>query len=70
MAHARKSAIVDRHFGDERWLTTGYIDWIVGPASERMPLEQVDTLAGALVTILEEWFRVELAADDNSTGFQ
>ena len=70
-AHARKLAIVDRHFSDdERWLTTGYIDWIVGPASERMPLEEVETLAEALVTILEEWFRVELAADANSTESQ
>lgn len=70
-AHARKLAIVNYHFSDrERWLTTGYIDWIVGPASERMLLEQVETLAEALVTILEEWFRVELTAHANSTGPQ
>lgn len=62
-AHARKLAIVDHHFADsERWLTTGYIDWIVGPASQRMPLEDVEELAESLVTILEEWYRVEAAA--------
>ncbi len=62
-AHGRKLAIVDHHFeASERWLTTGYIDWIVGPASERMPLEQVDELAESLVTILEEWYRAEVAA--------
>lgn len=68
-AHTRKRVIVDHHFTDsERWLTTGYIDWIVGPASERMPLEQADTLAEALVTILEGWFRVESKVDADSTG--
>ncbi len=62
-AHARKLALVDNHFGaDERWLTTGYIDWIVGPASERMPLEGVDELAESLLEILEKWYRVESAA--------
>lgn len=62
-AHARKLAIVDHHFADtERWLTTGYIDWIVGPASERMPLEDVDVLADALVEILDGWYRVEVDA--------
>ena len=66
-AHARKLAIVDHHFADsERWLTTGYIDWIVGPASQRMPLEQVDVLAESLLTILDEWYRVEVAAQPNS----
>lgn len=62
-AHARKLAIVDHHFEDgDRWLTTGYIDWIVGPASQRMPLEDVDLLADALLEILEGWYRVEVAA--------
>lgn len=62
-AHRRKLALVDHHFADsDRWLTTGYIDWIVGPASQRMPLEEVDVLADALVAILEEWYRVEVAA--------
>lgn len=61
-AHARKLAIVDHHFADdERWLTTGYIDWIVGPASQRVPLERVDVLADALVDILDGWYRVENA---------
>lgn len=62
-AHARKLAIVGHHFDDsERWLTTGYIDWIVGPASTRMPLEQVELLADALVEILDSWYRVEIEA--------
>ncbi|BDV31257.1 PD-(D/E)XK nuclease family protein [Microbacterium terricola] len=62
-AHARKLAIVSHHFADsERWLTTGYIDWIVGPASQRMPLERVELLTDALVEILDRWYRVELAA--------
>ena len=51
---------------NERWLTTGYIDWIVGPASQRMPLDEVDVLAESLVTILEEWYRVEVAAQPHS----
>ena len=62
-AHARKLAIVDRHFDDsERWLTTGYIDWIVGPASQRMSLDDVEVLADALVEILVGWYRVEVEA--------
>lgn len=62
-AHARKLAIVGHHFADdERWLTTGYIDWIVGPASQRVSLEHVDVLADALVDILDGWYRVETAA--------
>lgn len=67
MAHGRKLEIVKRHFRPEdRWLTTGYIDWIVGPASQRMPLEQVDVLAQSLTTILKEWYRVERTARDES----
>ncbi|WP_454158157.1 hypothetical protein [Microbacterium lacticum] len=65
-AHKRKLAIVDHHFEvSERWLTAGYIDWIVGPASQRMPLEQVDVLAASLVTILEAWYRIEVMARVN-----
>jgi hypothetical protein len=67
-AHIRKIAIADRYFKNERWLTTGYIDWIVGPASVRMPLEQVETLMQALVTILDQWFRVEIAAQQKSVS--
>ncbi|WP_424446503.1 hypothetical protein [Microbacterium sp. CH-015] len=67
MRRARKLAIVDHHFADsERWLTTGYIDWIVGPASQRVALEQVDVLAESLLTILDEWYRVEVAAQSSS----
>ncbi len=67
-AHARKLATVDRHFADsERWLTTGYIDWIVGPASQRMPLERVELLADALVEILDGWYRVEVGALEGAT---
>lgn len=67
-AHRRKLAIVDNHFkASERWLTTGYIDWIVGPASQRMPLEDVDVLAESLLTILEEWYRVEVVARAQSS---
>lgn len=66
-AHARKLAIVDHHFADgERWLTTGYIDWIVGPTSRRMPIERVELLADALVEILDGWYRVELGALDGA----
>ena len=62
-AHARKLAIVDHHFEDkDRWLTTGYIDWIVGPASQRMPLEHVGRLADALIEILDRWYRAEAEA--------
>lgn len=68
-AHARKLAIVDHHFANhERWLTTGYIDWIVGPASQRLPLERVELLADALVEILDGWYRVEVAALQKSTA--
>jgi hypothetical protein len=54
---------VGQHFADsERWLTTGYIDWIVGPASKRLPLERVESLADALVEILDGWYRIEVEA--------
>lgn len=66
-AHTRKLAIVDEHFdARDRWLTGGYIDWIVGPASVQKPLEDVEQLAEALVTILEGWYRAEVDAAANS----
>jgi hypothetical protein len=65
-AHGRKLAIVDRWFRDEdRWLTTGYIDWIVGPASLSVPLADVEELLESLLSILEGWHRVEVDAADH-----
>lgn len=59
-AHARKLAIVDRWFDPgDRWLTTGYINWIVGPASVSVPLEDVEVLLHSLLSILEGWYRIE-----------
>lgn len=67
-AHGRKLAIVDRWFDEgDRWLTTGYINWIVGPASASVPLTDVEPLLDALLDILEGWYRVELDAVDAPT---